>query len=432
MGLPRVMAEPWWTNSFMVTFEFRCNLACSFCMVEDVLDVYPGTSLAEFEAIASDPARLEGVSRIILTGGEVTLSPQLLDYVRLARSIPGIEHVRLQTNAVRLNRKDVLAALLDAGVDELFVSVHGHDEATCDALTRRRGSFRAIVAGLETIASSSAALFTNTAIVGPNHQHLHELVELVRPFGPRSMEFWNYWPRADEEGGRALAARVEDVRAPLLRALRACVDAQIPPVVKWFPRCLLEEMSWCQDDGQPPAAIADDYFDRAPEYGCLYRGVCADGEVCSGLSHPYIRRFGWEQQLVSPRRTRSPGTERGDVGRSLTQSPTTSTQRSVDAVAWLASLGITRERELAGHRLVAASPSSDGREIAVRLDRGGDVVEARVRVRDPSRRAFARTRSFDVLTFPPSPGREAVMREVTLAFARALAAGDPGGRALPE
>src|SRR4051812_35525126 len=89
-------AEPWWNQSFMVTFAFKCNLACTFCMVEDALEVFAGTSVESFRRFAEDPRALGGATRIIFSGGEVTLAKDLLEYVAIARSLPSIEHVRIQ------------------------------------------------------------------------------------------------------------------------------------------------------------------------------------------------------------------------------------------------------------------------------------------------------------------------------------------------
>ncbi len=41
-------AERWAESSVLVAFAFHCNLACTFCMVEDVLNVYEGTRLEAF------------------------------------------------------------------------------------------------------------------------------------------------------------------------------------------------------------------------------------------------------------------------------------------------------------------------------------------------------------------------------------------------
>src|SRR4051794_13641855 len=88
--------ERWSQTSYMVTFAFRCNIACTFCMVEDVLNVFDGTGYERFQAfVASRPKELASVRRIIFSGGEVTLSKELPRYAALARSIPGVEHVRI-------------------------------------------------------------------------------------------------------------------------------------------------------------------------------------------------------------------------------------------------------------------------------------------------------------------------------------------------
>ena len=65
-------AAPWWKSSFMVTFAFHCNLGCTFCMVEDVLGVFDGTSLEAFRRFVASPegrTRLAGVNRIVFSGG---------------------------------------------------------------------------------------------------------------------------------------------------------------------------------------------------------------------------------------------------------------------------------------------------------------------------------------------------------------------------
>jgi pyruvate-formate lyase-activating enzyme len=296
-------AEPWWRDALMITFSFRCNYACTFCMVEDVLGVLPGTSLERFTEVAREGLATQGVRRVVLSGGEVTLSPELAAFARVARSIPGVEHVRVQTNASRLADRALLGQLIDAGVDELFVSLHGATAATCDALTRRPGSFDEIVRGLEAIAASGARLSTNTCVVSGNVAELPAIVELAARFSPVGVELWNYWPRGDEEGARELAAPVAEVRPQLVRAIEAALAHGVAPVVKWFPRCLLGPLARYQDDGQPRALLDDAYWAREPHYACLYEGVCEDaGTRCSGLSFPYVERYGWEDELLVPRR----------------------------------------------------------------------------------------------------------------------------------
>ena len=481
-------AERWAETSVLVAFAFHCNLECTFCMVEDVLNVYEGTSLDAFRRFAERPGAMRGVTRIIFSGGEVTLAKDLLDYVRFARSLPGIEHVRLQTNATRLVDRTFLRALIGAGVDEYFVSIHGHDAATCDAITQRRGSFDDILAGMRAVREAGATLITNTAIASANVATLPEIVATVAPFAPLSMELWNYWPRADEAGDRGHFVRVGETRGPLLRALAACLSHGISPAVKWFPKCLLGPFAKYHDDGQPPSVIPDDYFVREPSYGCIYEGVCEDAAElaekgtpasgrCAGLSEPYIRRFGWEADLLVPKRrlVSSGGGAGGGAGarapepagarpqmpmpeaaRSLVHDAGPRRTDAAELAAWLDHLGFAIGREVAGFTLASAVRSAGGGTSAggsggasagagasagggagaemISLAFAGGAGSAVVRVcpRDDGRRAPLRTASFDLFYAAGSGASPDATRALVTAVATAIRAADGGGLSLPR
>lgn len=445
-------AERWAENSVLVAFAFHCNLACTFCMVEDVLNVYEGTTLAAFRRFAEQPRALAGVRRFIFSGGEVTLAKNLLEYARFARSLPGIEHVRLQTNATRLRDRAFLATLIDAGIDEFFVSIHGHDAATCDAITQVEGSFDDILAGMSAVKEAGATLVTNTAIAAANVATLPEIVATVAPFRPQSMEFWNYWPRADEKGGRGHFVRVGEAREPLLRALAACVGLGISPAVKWFPKCLLGDFAKYHDDGQPPSVIPDDYFTREPSYGCIYEGVCAEAVDlaakgtpasgrCAGLSEPYIHRFGWEADLLVPRRKLQPASEprgaRADhappaAARSLVGDAGPRRTEAALLAVWLERFGLAVGQSLAGWSFASAVRSKDGAMVSLAFQSGPRSVVVRVCPRDESRRAFARTASFDLFYAARDPGPAEPVAALVAAVVAAFSADDDGARALPS
>lgn len=441
-----LVAEPWWTNSFMVTFAFRCNIACTFCMVEDVLNRFEGTSLETFKRFAENPAALNGAKRIIFSGGEVTLDKSLVEYVAIARSLPGIEHVRLQTNAIRLGTKAQLKALMAAGVDEFFVSFHAPDARRYDAISQHKGSFEAITRGMANIREAGATLITNTAIVQSNFEDLAEIVEVASAFGPRSMEFWNYWPRGDEEGLRNHAARVGDVQGPLLKALEAAVAREIPPVVKWFPRCLLGGYAWAQDDGQPPALIDDTYWQREPDYACLYEGVCSlsmgrppdrsnSERKCAGLSDTYVHRYGWEEHLLQPvRLTQAPhpsGAERPPVARSLVKDSGPKRAAQAQLASWLAALQLTPGLMLDGFQLMRIDrPKPQVLALSFVAANGATVVVGMTNI-DASRRVPLRTRSFDVFYKTVVPALAARAMSLLRAVGEHLALHDEGGLAVP-
>lgn len=302
--LPIAPPAPIWGDSLVITFAFHCNLACTFCMVEDALkEAYPGVSLERFrDMIERRDPMLNGMRRLVLSGGEVTTTRKLPEYVAVARSMPGIEHVRIQTNAVRLADEAYARSLVDAGVDEFFVSIHGADAATCDGITQERGSFESIVEGMRSVRRVGGTLITNTCIVEANYRSLPAIVDLVAEIRPQSMEFWNYWPRVDDRAA-AFLVPVGEARPYVISALSRAIAQRVPPVVRWFPRCLLPaEFKAFHDDGQPQLVIEEKFWDREPQYGCAFSDVCKEfgSKGCSGLSTAYVQQYGEEEWLLVP------------------------------------------------------------------------------------------------------------------------------------
>ncbi|HJL19320.1 MAG TPA: radical SAM protein [Sandaracinaceae bacterium LLY-WYZ-13_1] len=128
-----------------VRINFRCNQACRFCFVSTHLPTAPD---ARVEAAIAEAAR-QGAT-IALSGGEPTLHPRVVDFVALAKR-EGASLVELQTNAIRLADEALVAALGDAGIDLVFVSLHGSSAALSDGITRAPGTFDRTVRGLDAV-----------------------------------------------------------------------------------------------------------------------------------------------------------------------------------------------------------------------------------------------------------------------------------------
>jgi molybdenum cofactor biosynthesis enzyme MoaA len=164
----------------IIRVNFHCNQACTFCFVSTHLP--PATDAAVEDAIRDAGRR---GARIVLSGGEPTLNPRLADYVRLAKSV-SLHAVILQTNAVRLDDAALCDALIAAGIDEAFVSLHGTTADVSDAVTCAPGTFARTLVGLDNLARTSALVIINFVVCELNRHQFPDLIRLAASRWPRA------------------------------------------------------------------------------------------------------------------------------------------------------------------------------------------------------------------------------------------------------
>lgn len=154
---------------------YRCNQTCTFCELAD-MDVDLSREVIEG---ALKAARARGSRRVILTGGEPTLSKDLSHHIAFARSL-GFEEIELQTNAVLLDKPGAAQALFDAGLTSAQVSLHGPDAAISDRLTAAPGTHVRTLRGVDALLKAGVRVLLNHLIFVDNAALLLDFVEMVR------------------------------------------------------------------------------------------------------------------------------------------------------------------------------------------------------------------------------------------------------------
>jgi MoaA/NifB/PqqE/SkfB family radical SAM enzyme len=285
-----------------MTMEFRCNLRCVHCMIEDTMHRLVPESAERFEELLAQNARERRWKGLILTGSEITLRRDLPELARRARA-SGFEHVRIQTHGMHLAQPEYAGTLVEAGVDEYFVSVAGPDAETHDAITTVSGSFEKTLRGLEILdGHADVVTLTNTVVTNRSYRRLPAVVErLAHLRRLTQMEFWVYWPMSEADDKDLLASHAEI--GPYLREAVARARALGRGVeVKNFPECLLGAEGSALMNTQPELLVDPAFwpeFMRNGFYQCVYRDRCASTE-CLGLSTAYISKYGYDEQILRP------------------------------------------------------------------------------------------------------------------------------------
>lgn len=175
-----------------VRLTYACNNRCRFC-----LDRETGRSDARREdAIKAEivQGRREGAERLILSGGEPTTHPRFPAFVRLGKRA-GYRWVQTVSNGRMLSYPRFLAEIIAAGLDEVTVSMHGHEASLHDELVGVEGAFDQAARGIRA-ALASRRLVVNIDIVinAHNVDLLPEMLETFVQWGVREFDLLQIIP----------------------------------------------------------------------------------------------------------------------------------------------------------------------------------------------------------------------------------------------
>jgi MoaA/NifB/PqqE/SkfB family radical SAM enzyme len=290
------------TQYVSMTMEFRCNLKCVHCMIEDTMDRLKPQTADQLEALFAHNKLNHQWSGIIFTGSEITLHRDLPEWARKAR-LCGFDKVRIQTHGMRLGSESYCAELIDAGVNEFFISVAGADAATHDAITTVDGSFDKTLRGLEILDNSPGVVtITNTVVTSRSYQQLPQLVQRLGHLKQLAqMEFWFYFPMSERDDKDLLVSHLTAL--PLLQeAIALAQQTGRGMEVKNFPECLLGANRDALYNDQPELFIDSAFwteFMRNGFHQCIHRNQCSAVQ-CLGLNTAYAKKFGWHEKELTP------------------------------------------------------------------------------------------------------------------------------------
>jgi MoaA/NifB/PqqE/SkfB family radical SAM enzyme/predicted dehydrogenase len=271
-----------------------CNQDCWFCSANETSQNVEGDA-AKMSRKILRLAR-SGTTHLSFSGGEPTLSRHLIEHVALAREA-GIRVIELVTNAVLLDRPEKVDAFANAGVTNLFVSLHGHDESTSRLQTRKVGDHARTTRALQLfVERTNVVIRLNHVITARNYRALVRFVEWVgEQFGTRvSISFAYLTPqyKALERLGEVLPPYRETL--PFLRkALARARELSIECIVgsrQGVPPCVLGDFAVFSDVAEiSDNAQAEDAPQKTKPESCR---ACRFDALCTGVWKSYAEVHG--------------------------------------------------------------------------------------------------------------------------------------------
>jgi len=271
---------------------FRCNNACQFCDQGDEKE--RSYTRQELMSIV-ETIEMDG-SPIMISGGEATLEPPLLEWLVTELKSRGAARVELFTNGRMLSYGKLVDSLKSVGVERFHVSLHGPTARSHDWLTRVPGSFEQTVRGIRRAVSEGVPVDVHSVVVRSNYRDLPSLIPILN-----KLRVKNYHLRWVVPEGRAMSADRLPNLLPKYSLARPYVDmvrkkseqANIKLVVHDVPLCVAgRNAPFLVSHRSQWYGVASTHWKRTRN---TYPDLCENCEVrakCKGIPIPYLDYYG--------------------------------------------------------------------------------------------------------------------------------------------
>ena len=273
----------------------HCNQDCPFCSANETTEnVFrdSGEMLRRIARLAR-----AGVKYISFSGGEPTLSKDLVHYLRAASRL-GIHDIELVTNGALIDAPAKVRPLVEAGLTKAFVSMHAHDELLARRTTSKVGDWERTVRAIHAMLDAGVRVDLNHVISSINYPYLPRFADFVTDtWGDRvGVSFAFITPQFKALENLSLVPRISDVMPYLRAALKKFIARKSPFIIgsrQGIPPCFLGEfVAWSDFVQMAPQAHADDEPQKIRGPQC---DRCRFSPQCVGLWKPYAARYGFDE-----------------------------------------------------------------------------------------------------------------------------------------
>jgi len=233
-----------------------CNNHCIFCLDSDCQN----GSIIPFQEITEELKRglNLGATRVILSGGDPTIHPEFIEIVKSA-SLMGYRWVQVITNGRMFAYPGFTISAIRAGINEVTISMHGHEPSLHDSLTMVQGSFLQSIAGIKNLLiSNKCHVSIDIVINSQNYMHLTNMLHFFYSLGVREFDLLFIQPfgRASENPHLLLDERCSDY------IKKAIKWAEGNKCHVWTNRVPAEYLEGVEEAIQDPLKILDDIEGR--------------------------------------------------------------------------------------------------------------------------------------------------------------------------
>jgi len=252
-----------------------CNNRCAFCLDSASHDVQPiPVDIIKQKLIEG---RDKGATRLILSGGEPTIHPQYIDFIRMGREL-GYDWVQTISNGRMFSYEKFTVEAIEAGLREATLSMHAHTPELYAQLTGVK-AFPQALKGLINLLRNGAVVSVDIVLTRLNLPVLKEILQFYMNLGVFEFDLLHLVPfgRAFDENRRHLYADDDTIRDGLHRALTLAGD---PRLYLWTNRLQIQYLEGHEDLFQDPQKLYDEVLGERQ----IFKRLFSTGEMVDCLA----------------------------------------------------------------------------------------------------------------------------------------------------
>lgn len=264
-----------------------CNNRCLFCLDSGAQNGRVVPEEAVRERILE--GRRAGADRLILSGGEPTIHPGYLDFIRLGTDA-GYSWIQTVTNGRMFRYARFAETAVRHGLREATFSMHGHTPDLHDRLVGHEGAFAQALAGLRRVMDLGVVVSVDVVLNRLNLPFLREILGFYTGLGVSEFDLLHLVPfgRGWDENRDLLFPEDDLLGRELERAFQA-MDGR--GLVIWTNRLPIQYLEGREDLFQDPHKIYDEVLGERE----AFRDLFATGKEpeCLGprCPHCFLRPF---------------------------------------------------------------------------------------------------------------------------------------------
>jgi MoaA/NifB/PqqE/SkfB family radical SAM enzyme len=266
-----------------------CNNRCLFCL--DSRSLNPALTIPHEEIVAEiERGRERGAQRLILSGGEPTIHPEFVDYIKLGGEL-GYTWIQTISNGRMFAYPRFVKQVIRAGLREATFSVHGHTAELHDRLVGIPGAFEQVMRGVRNVKRVRGFVLSIDVVLNrQNVPHLEEMLRFFISLGVREFDLLHLVPFGRAWEGEREALYYD--RTEMVHHLKRAFDIRREEdVVIWTNRLPPEHLEGDEDLIQDPHKLHDEVRGRMR----MFRALLDEGTAfeCKGERCPHcpLERF---------------------------------------------------------------------------------------------------------------------------------------------